>query len=213
MTPTLPGGFMGISTQTIIEFALTCVLIELTPGPNMTYLALISARDGRRAGFAAILGVALGLEIIGLAAALGLAETIAASPRIYSILRWGGVAYLCWLAWEAWRDNVAANGAPANGDGSYFLKGLITNLLNPKAAVFYIAVLPPFLEPAGNMAAQAVTLATLYVAVATAIHITIVSLAGYVRPLFANPRVMGFSARFFAAALLCVAAWLAWSTR
>ena len=204
---------MGISLQTVIEFALTCLLIELTPGPNMTYLALVSARDGHRAGFAAIAGVALGLEIVGLAAAFGLAETIAASPRVFAVLRWGGVAYLCWLAWEAWRDNVARDETPANGDKRYFVKGLITNLLNPKAAIFYIAVLPPFLDPGSNMAAQAVTLSTLYVLVATAIHVTIVSLAGFLRPVFANPRVMGISGKLFAGALVGVAAWLAWSTR
>ena len=87
----------------ITAFALTSFLVELTPGPNMAYLALVAATEGRRPGYAAVAGVALGLAIVGLLAALGLATLIAASPLAYQALRWAGVAYLMWLAWEGWR--------------------------------------------------------------------------------------------------------------
>ena len=81
----------GLTWAAIAGFALTSMLIELTPGPNMAYLAVVSATQGRRPGFAAVAGVALGLSIVGLAAALGLAALIGASPVLYQALRWGGV--------------------------------------------------------------------------------------------------------------------------
>ena len=113
---------------------LTCFVIELTPGPNMAYLAVLSASTGRRAGFAATAGVALGLLIVGLAAALGLAALIASSRPLYEALRWAGVFYLFWLAWEGWRGEdtspIEANVIP--DDSRFFLRGLVTNLLNPK---------------------------------------------------------------------------------
>ncbi len=71
----------------------------------MAYLAVLSASVGRRAGFAATLGVALGLLIVGLAAALGLAAVISNSRWLYEMLRWGGALYLLWLAWEGWRGD------------------------------------------------------------------------------------------------------------
>ena len=92
-----------ISFGTLLTFAVTCLLLELTPGPNKAYLALLSAGKGRRAGFAATLGVALGLLVVGLAAALGLTALIASSRTLYEALRWGGVLYLLWLAYEGWR--------------------------------------------------------------------------------------------------------------
>ena len=91
-----------VTLGTLSAFAVTCLVIELTPGPNMAYLAILSATKGRRAGFAATLGVALGLSIVGLAAVLGLTALIANSRMLYEILRWGGVVYLLWLAYEGW---------------------------------------------------------------------------------------------------------------
>lgn len=91
-----------VTLGTLSAFAVTCLVIELTPGPNMAYLAILSATKGRRAGFAATLGVALGLSIVGLAAVLGFTALIANSRMLYVILRWGGVVYLLWLAYEGW---------------------------------------------------------------------------------------------------------------
>jgi len=70
----------GIAGSTLVAFAVTCLVIELTPGPNMAYLAILSAEKGRRSGFAATVGIAIGLLAIGIAAALGLAGISAVSP-------------------------------------------------------------------------------------------------------------------------------------
>jgi threonine/homoserine/homoserine lactone efflux protein len=204
---------MSVSLSTAMAFALTSLLIELTPGPNMTYLALVGVQAGRRAGYAATLGVALGLGLVGVATALGLSALIAASPMLYSGLRWVGVAYLIYLAWEAWRDSARLDHVPIETDGRFFARGLITNLLNPKAAVFYVAVLPTFLDPAHPPSGQALALSFVYVLVASAVHATIVTLASFMRPLMANKRIMAAAGKLFAVALACVALWLAWSTR
>lgn len=90
-------------TETLGLFILTSVIVELTPGPNMAWLALVAAAEGRRPGFAAVAGVALGLLIVGLAAAFGLAAAISASPVAWQVLRWGGVAWLLWMAFDGWR--------------------------------------------------------------------------------------------------------------
>lgn len=113
----------------------------------MAYLAVVSSSIGRQAGFAATLGIALGLLIVGLAAALGLAAVIANSRLLYEALRWAGVLYLFWLAWEAWRREEDTSSRASTAPGStYFVRGLITNLLNPKAGIFYLAVLPTFVN-------------------------------------------------------------------
>ena len=144
-------------------FVLASALIELTPGPNMAWLAIVGATEGRRPAYAAVAGVALGLAVIGLAAALGVAALVTTSPALYSGLRWGGVVYLLWLAWDSWRDVDGEAEARIAGRrlALYFRRGLVTNLLNPKAAVFYVAVLPGFTSPALPALPQTLTLTVL----------------------------------------------------
>jgi len=194
---------------------LTCFVIELTPGPNMAYLAVLSASTGRRAGFAATAGVALGLLIVGLAAALGLAALIASSRPLYEALRWAGVLYLFWLAWEGWRGEdtspVEANVTP--DDSRFFLRGLVINLLNPKAGIFYVAVLPTFVDETRPLIGQAVTLSAVYVAVATAVHSAIVMLAGAARSWLEDQRRSAIVRRLLSLLLVAIAIWLFATTR
>jgi threonine/homoserine/homoserine lactone efflux protein len=205
-------------TEALGSFIFTCVVIELTPGPNMGYLAVLSASHGRRAGFAATLGIALGLLIVGLLAALGLAAVISSSVVLYEGLRWLGVGYMLWLAYEGW--NGAEETSPgAAGDDTimvpdavYFQRGLITNLLNPKAAVFYVSVLPTFVNPASQVLVQTIVLSVVYVAIATGIHATIVSLAGAARPFLEDPDRSRIVRRTLSLALAGIAIWFGFST-
>ena len=180
----------------------------------MTYLAVLSASHGRRAGFAATLGVGLGLLIVGAGAALGLAAVISNSRPLYEVLRWAGVLYLLWLAWEGWRD--AAETSPGrvtvvDGRG-FFWRGVVTNLLNPKAAVFYVAVLPTFVEPSKPVLAQMVLLSVVYVGVATLIHLLIVGLAGAAGGFVSSRSGFGLR-RGLSLALAAIAIWFAFATR
>jgi threonine/homoserine/homoserine lactone efflux protein len=191
------------------------LVIELTPGPNMAYLAVLSASVGRRAGFAATLGVGSGLMIVGLAAALGLAALIASVRLLYEALRWGGVFYLFWLAWEGWRGDENTSPGPAKvtpADSKYFLRGLVTNLLNPKAGIFYLAVLPTFADEAQPVLGQTVTLSAIYVAVATGVHSTVVLLADVARPWLDQERG-AIVRRVLSLLLVAIAIWLLFATR
>jgi threonine/homoserine/homoserine lactone efflux protein len=204
-------------SSTLLAFALTCTVIEITPGPNMAYLAALSLTRGWRTGLAAVAGVALGLSAYGVAAALGVAAIIENSAFLYEALRWGGVIYLLWLAWDAWStaDDLPPEQAPANHHerASAFSRGLITNLLNPKAAVFYVAVMPEFLDlGAGRIAAQTLTLSAVYVTIATLIHASIVLFASRLRSVIVEPAQVRLIRRVLALALVAIAVWLAWST-
>ncbi len=199
-----------MTAASLLAFSAACAVIELTPGPNMAYQALIAASQGRRPALAAVTGVALGLLLVGLAAALGLAALIANSTVPYHLLLWAGVGYFLWLAWESGQSarETSATRTGSADQTSYFQRGLVTNLLNPKAAIFYVAVLPTFIDPAQNLLGQGVALSLVFVAIATGIHFGIVLLAGMARPLFANPGRAKVIRRLFALALAGIGLWL-----
>lgn len=203
-------------STSLLAFALTCFVIEITPGPNMAYLAALSLSQGVRAGLAAVAGIALGLSVYGVAASLGLSAIIDNSAFLYEALRWGGVVYLLWLAWEAWAAEREV--APETVDGGIdpwtaFRRGLITNLLNPKAAVFYVAVLPDFIQIGkGAVATQTLVLSAIYVGIATAIHLVIVLLASRLQSVIATPEQRRTVRRILAVLLAGIAVWFAFST-
>ncbi len=206
------GDIWGIPFSTLASFALTSLVIEITPGPNMSYLALVAATDGRRAGFATVGGITLGLAIVGTVAGFGVAEAIQASDAVYAILRWAGVAFLLYLAWDGWRSPAATETLGEAEDGKHFVRGLLTNLLNPKAGAFYIAVLPTFMIPQLSPVPQAMVLTAIYVGAATLIHLAIVMLAGTLEPVLTDPRRERIARRVLSALLALVALWFAWAT-
>jgi threonine/homoserine/homoserine lactone efflux protein len=204
--------------HSLLAFALTSFVIEITPGPNMAYLGALSLSQGIRVGLAAVAGVALGLSIYGLAATLGLSAVIDSSRFFYEALRWAGVIYLLWLAWDAWAaergPSAAADGQPATSPRTAFRRGLITNLLNPKAAVFYVAVLPDFIRIGhGPVAVQTLTLSAIYVAIATAIHLTLVMLASHMQGMIESPDKRRNIRRTMAVLLAAITVWFAFSTQ
>lgn len=195
----------------LAQFLLTSLLIELTPGPNMGWLALLSLRRGRLAGLAAVAGIALGLAIAGAAAALGLSLLISTTPWLFQLLRFAGAAYLVYLAWEAWTD--------ADGDGlqdanaplrHFFTQGLVSNMLNAKAYLVYAAVLPQFLGSGGSPRDIAL-LSAVYVAVATLVHASLVLLAGSASKVLANEDRRKPLSRLSAVLLLAIAVWFFWA--
>jgi threonine/homoserine/homoserine lactone efflux protein len=206
---------MPIDILTLLTFCMTCLLIELTPGPNMAYLAIISSRSGKSAGYFATAGIALGLLIIGVAASMGLASLIHESSLIYQVLRWCGILFLLWLAWDAWRDaDISNQEEPFEAKAKkYFLRGLMTNLLNPKAGLFYIAVLPRFTSDDTDITRQLIFLSLIYVAIASLIHLTIVSLTSQTNRLLHSQQARQNFSRILAVLLAIVAIWFAWITQ
>jgi len=183
----------------------------------MAYLAALTLDRGRSAGLLAVIGVAAGLSIHAIVAALGLGALISAAPAAYEVLRWTGVAYLLFLAWEGWqpgRENSPrhARGAP----GSLFWRGFFSNVFNPKSILFFVSVVPGFVRDESgdrSLAVQIAVFGIIYVAIATIIHASIVLLASRLRPwLMTGPRQKTIR-RILSIALVLVAAWLAWTTR
>lgn len=204
-----------MSEDTLFAFALTSALIELTPGPNMGYLAVLAASAGRRAGLAATAGVAMGLLSAGIASSIGLAAIVATSSLVYELLRWGGVFYLLWLAWEGWRDAPKGVGgsADASSHAGFFFRGFITNLLNPKAAIFYLSMFPAFIDEERPLLAQTAILLAVYVTIATGIHSVVVISVDAIRPILENRQNATVLRRVMSASLILVAAWLLYTTR
>lgn len=199
-----------MDAERLTSFLVTVMVLELTPGPNMAWLALLTATAGRRAGLAAVLGIGLGLAAQAVLAALGVAALVARWPWLYSGLHLAGVAYLLFLAVESWRDaGDPAHHLPGGGeDGAAgFRRGLVANLLNPKAALFFLAVMPGFLSPAAK-AGEAALLSAVYLAVATAIHLVIVLAAATLRRWLADPAVSVRMHQIQALTLGAVALWL-----
>ena len=200
-----------LAVGVLVPYLLTCFAIELTPGPNMAYLAILSIERGRTAGLVAVLGVALGLGVLGLLAGVGAGELIEQNRWFYETLRWAGVGYLCWLAWDSWRESrrdLDPQDAPAR-PATYFRRGLITNLLNPKAILFYLTVMPGFTVAELPLLPQVIGLAAIYVAVATLVHTSIVLGASTLRPFLLAPDLRRWAGLLFAGMLLAIAVWIA----
>jgi threonine/homoserine/homoserine lactone efflux protein len=193
----------------MLSFLLTSLLIELTPGPNMAWLAALALSKGRRLAFIAVAGVATGLALLGVLAALGLGAMVIATPWLYQTIRGFGFLYLLWLAWDTWRP---ASGEERGGFGS-FRDGLMTNVLNPKAGLFYMAVLPAFVDPAkGGVLQQTIVLVAAYVAAATAVHAAIVAFASAARAALVSNGRITLVRRGLALGLVAVALWFLWKT-
>lgn len=199
--------------QSLLAFALAVLVIEVTPGPNMAWLAILSASEGRRSGLSAVAGIALGLLVIGAAAGLGLAALLTAVPAAYEALRWGGVLFLLYLAFQSWREaGETSHHRTPDGTLRNFARGFLINALNPKAALFYVAVLPEFIEPAGNIALQAAGLTLLSVLIATIIHTMIVLAAARARAFVDDPARMRTVRRILSLFLVAIAVWLFFET-
>ncbi|MFO1034281.1 MAG: LysE family translocator [Hyphomicrobiales bacterium] len=160
------------------QFIIASTLIELTPGPNMTWLAVLGAARGRATALAAVAGIAIGLAVAAAVAGFGLTAVLTQFPLLFQILRVTGTLYLFYLAWDAWQgsdENVGNTGATR---GVAFRQGLVSNMLNPKAYLFYAAMLPQFISGGMGLAQEVALLSLIYVAIATAIHGSIAVLAG-----------------------------------
>jgi threonine/homoserine/homoserine lactone efflux protein len=140
----------------LFGFALVSFGMALTPGPNMIYLISRSISQGRLAGLISLGGVALGFVFYMLCAAFGITALLFAVPYAYDALRLAGAGYLGWLAWQALKPNGRSpfqvrqhqvRELSVDGPRKLFAMGFVTNLLNPKIAMLYLALLPQFIDP------------------------------------------------------------------
>ena len=161
--------------STVAVFSVACLALTATPGPDMLLIASRSATQGKGSGFATLAGIQAGTYCHALAAAFGLSQLFLAVPLAYDAVRYAGTAYLLYLAWKAFRSPgtslATAPGLRRYSIASVFRQGLLTNLLNPKMALFVLALFPQFVRPdAGSVALQIMLLATVLNAIGLAVN-------------------------------------------
>lgn len=195
----------------LLVFAAAALLMVLTPGPNMIYLISRSICQGRTAGVISLLGVIAGFLVHMLAAAIGLTALFLAIPLAYEVLKWAGAAYLLYLAWQAVkpgaRSPFEARDLPADPPRKLFLMGFITNVLNPKIAVFYLSIFPQFVSPEhGSVFTQSLVLGSTQIAISFTVNLVIALSAARLAAWFLrNPKWLALQRYFMG----CVLAGLA----
>lgn len=157
--------------------------LALTPGPNMMYLVSRSISQGWRAGMMSLSGTAVGFVVYMVMANLGLAAVFVVVPWLFIALKIAGAAYLLWLAYKTLRPGGSSlfetSDLPRDSFGTLFRMGLLTNLLNPKVAILYLALIPQFIDPAaGNIVAQGFQLGAIQILVGVAVNGAIILAAG-----------------------------------
>jgi threonine/homoserine/homoserine lactone efflux protein len=175
----------------LLTFSLISLGMVLTPGPNMIYLISRSISQGPRAGLISLGGVALGFVFYMLCAAFGITVLVMAIPYAYDALRIAGALYLLYLAWQAvkpgGRSPLQVQQLPQDSPRRLFAMGLLTNLLNPKAAVLYLSLLPQFISPDhGSVLAQSLTLGFTQIAISVTVNALIAVMAGSIATFLAS---------------------------
>jgi threonine/homoserine/homoserine lactone efflux protein len=152
-----------IPLDTWLLFCVACAALAATPGPNMLFLVSRTLAQGRGAGFVSLAGTSTGFALHALAAAFGLSALLAAVPLAFDVVKWAGALYLAWLAVVTWRSSSEPETsvtAPHATTRAMYRQGLLTAVLNPKVAVFQLALFPQFVDPArGSVLAQSLVLA------------------------------------------------------
>jgi threonine/homoserine/homoserine lactone efflux protein len=167
--------------HTLALFMLAALALNLTPGPDMLYVTARSVSDGRRAGIVAALGIGAGTLAHITALALGLAALLAAVPLAYDALRIAGAIYLLVIGVQLLlrpRGATATAALAPASNKTIFAQAVLTNVLNPKVALFFLAFLPQFVDPAAGPAlAQIVLLGLLFDVQGTVVNVAVALLA------------------------------------
>ena len=207
-----------ISFDTWLLFCVACVALAATPGPNMLFLVSRTLAQGRAAGFVSLAGTSSGFALHALAAALGLSALLAAVPLAFEVVKWAGAIYLAWLAVVMWRasdEPEATVAAPHSTPRAMYRQGMLTAVLNPKVAVFQLALFPQFVDPArGSVLLQSLVLAvTQLVIVVAGDSVCVFAATGARRWFAARPGWGRWSKRALAGVFGALAARLAFQSR
>lgn len=193
-----------------IQFLITAFVVCLAPGTGVIYTLATGLGRGARAAALAAIGCTLGIVPHLTAAVLGLAAVMHTSAVLFSIVKWAGVAYLLYLAWQSLRSGgalgVSSDPAPQPA-WVVIRRGILLNLLNPKLSIFFLALLPPFLS--GNPATATLEMATLgltFMAMTLGVFLIYGIFAAQARAyILHSPRVMRWLNRTFAALFAALA--------
>jgi threonine/homoserine/homoserine lactone efflux protein len=177
-----------VDLSTLALFSIAALALTASPGPDMLLIASRSASQGKVSGFATLAGIQAGTYCHALAAALGLSQLFLIVPVAYDIVRYAGAAYLLWLAWKTFRSDgtllAPTAGLSHHPVGVMFRQGL---LLNPKMALFVLALFPQFVQPeAGSVALQIMVLATVLNAIGVVVNGVVILMASQLGRLFSG---------------------------
>jgi threonine/homoserine/homoserine lactone efflux protein len=203
--------------DTFLIFMAGALALNVTPGPDMTFVLAQATHRGTRAGVAAALGIGIATIVFHMTlAAFGLAALFAAFPLAYDVVRYAGAAYLVWIAIGMIRHPPKLSQMSAEESvKTAFRQGFVTNIFNPKVAIFFIAFLPQFVNPqVGPVWLQIMILGTCFSISGTTVNAIVAFGGGKLsEKLKANPlvgRIMGWIS---ASVMLGLAVRLAWSER
>ncbi|SMC62957.1 Threonine/homoserine/homoserine lactone efflux protein [Pedobacter nyackensis] len=181
-----------IPLNDILIFALSALVLVISPGPNMIYLISRSITQGRKAGLISLAGVIFGFLFHIVMVSFGLTAVLFAIPFAYTLLKSLGVVYLLYLAYEAIKPNSknifeTKKDLPDDKPSKLFSTGFLTNVLNPKVAVFYLSFFPQFIKTEyGSILKQSLQLGVVQVLVSFTINFIIVLTASKVALFFAK---------------------------
>ncbi len=191
--------------ELLVAFAVAATVLALNPGPDMAYVATRTLAGGRAAGVAAALGILTGLLVHTLFAAIGLSSLLHHSALAFDIVKYAGAAYLVWLAIKLWREIPAGTAGvrpPPAALARVFAEGLLTNVLNPKVALFFLALLPQFVAPEkGGVAGQMIVLGLIMVAIGLVMLLAVVAMTARAKSVTETSTRLGILLRRLAAFL------------
>ncbi|OLO05053.1 MULTISPECIES: LysE family translocator [Salinicola] len=202
--------------ENIIAFVFAATLLTLTPGLDTALVLRTASIEGPGQAVKAALGINVGCFLWGAAVAFGLGAIIAVSEFAYSVLKYCGAAYLCWLGLNMLlspRCGIGPAGAHPIKRENWFLKGVLGNALNPKVGVFYASFLPQFIPQGSSLIVWTFGLVAIHVVIGSAWSLTLI---GATRPLdrfLRNERVVQWMNRTTGLVFLLFAARLAYSKR
>lgn len=201
-----------IPIQDLLVFALAALVLVLSPGPNMIYLISRSITQGKKAGLISLAGVVTGFLFHILMVSFGLTAILFTVPFLYTALKTMGVLYLLYLAWQAIRPGSkgvfeTSRDLPIDSPTKLFRMGLLTSMLNPKIAVFYLSLFPQFIKPEhGSVLAQSMILGFTQMTISFTINFIIVLFAAKAAAWFArNPLWVRIQKWFMASVLTALA--------
>jgi threonine/homoserine/homoserine lactone efflux protein len=161
--------------QNLLLFLATAILVAVTPGPGIFYVAARTLAGGRTEGLASSFGTGLGGLVHVVAGAIGVSALVMASAEAFTLLKIAGAAYLLWLGVKTWRAANLSEPIDVEKTGSRraFREGVLVEALNPKTAAFFLAFIPQFVDPSGNVAQQFIVLGLISVALNTAVDVVV----------------------------------------
>lgn len=203
-------------TDSLLAFSFAALLLTLTPGLDTALILRTACAEGGKKAFQAALGINIGCFIWGAVVALGLGALLAVSELAYTILKFCGAAYLCWLGLQLLmrpRSSFSHSDGDISASGNWFIKGMLGNVLNPKMGIFYVSFLPQFIPAGHSPFIWTFILVSIHVAIGTIWSVTLILSTHFASGILKKSRVVRAMDRATGGLFLCFAAKLALSTR